>query len=68
MDVNALAHGVTLVLTGVFACIAAFSSLHNGRTLRNGTSGPPTQNGRQEGKPGKKKAAPPADWYKPPDV
>jgi hypothetical protein len=67
LDVGGLAHGVTLVLTGIFACIAAFSSLHNGRTLRNDNN-PPTQNSRQEGKPAKKKAAPPVDWYQPPDV
>jgi hypothetical protein len=65
-DWQGLLHGIGLILTGVFACIAAFSSLHNGKTLRDGGGPSSTQNDRPRKSNSKKGAA--ADWYKPPDV
>jgi len=59
-DWKSLGNGIGLILTGFFACIAAFSSLKNGKTLRsqNGAPKPPVDQTVSN-----KKTARPADWY-----
>jgi len=62
-DWKAMTQGVGTILTGVFACIAAFSSLKNGHTLRsqNGAPKPPSSQSSH------KKDASTGDWYKAPN-
>ena len=58
-DWGKVGNGIGLILTGIFACTAAFSSLKNGRTLReNGAPKPPAIKSASQ-----KKAASPEDWY-----
>jgi hypothetical protein len=68
IDVDSLARGVAIVITGVFSCIAAFSSLRNHHLLKE--NGKKTEELTAKSRPGKspKKNGAPADWYKPPDV
>jgi hypothetical protein len=62
-DWKGLANGFGMILTGIFACIAAFSSLKNGHTLRsqNGAPKPPSSQSSH------KKDASTEDWFKAPN-
>jgi hypothetical protein len=66
-----LVRGFGMILTGIFACIAAFSSIKNGKILRNNGFDKISREAKNQPaarQTAKKKAAEPPDWYVKPDV